>query len=241
MPLDRTLPLYQQITETLAARIAAGEWPPGAALPSEAALARDLDVSQGTLRKALGQLAAEGLVTRRQGRGTFIPDQPDPTRARPTPLVDMTGAPLDAELRSQVLITTLPPAHVARCLDIAPGTPAWCVERLSCLANRPAILERIYIAKNMLPELDGDDSRDDLPGIWRRHTGRIVTTSDDHLRPLAAPDNIAWALSVEPGAPIVAITQSTRDASGTTVEMRDIYVAQGPWAYQARHRLRGSW
>ena len=53
-------------------RIATGEWSPGAALPSEARLAVDFGVSQGTVRKAIEKLAAQNLVTRQQGRGTFV-------------------------------------------------------------------------------------------------------------------------------------------------------------------------
>ncbi len=65
-------PLYLQIKALLERSLEAGEWRPGEAIPSEIELARRFDVSQGTVRKAIDALAADNLVVRRQGKGTFV-------------------------------------------------------------------------------------------------------------------------------------------------------------------------
>src|ERR1700743_3521619 len=65
-------PLYRQVKDVLVKRIAEGAWAEGGALPSEPDLAADLGVSHGTVRKALDELAAENLVVRRQGKGTYV-------------------------------------------------------------------------------------------------------------------------------------------------------------------------
>src|SRR5215212_9502178 len=65
-------PLYQQIKVLILQSLEAGEWKPGEAIPSEMDLAARFRVSQGTVRKAIDELAAENLVTRRQGKGTFV-------------------------------------------------------------------------------------------------------------------------------------------------------------------------
>ncbi|TMG89306.1 MAG: GntR family transcriptional regulator, partial [Betaproteobacteria bacterium] len=65
-------PLYMQIKALLMASLDDGEWPPGEAIPSEMALAQRFRVSQGTVRKAIDALAAQSLVIRRQGKGTFV-------------------------------------------------------------------------------------------------------------------------------------------------------------------------
>ena len=64
--------LYRQAEARLRARIAAGEWKPGAALPTETALAAEMQVSQGTLRRALAALEEQRVIERRQGVGTFV-------------------------------------------------------------------------------------------------------------------------------------------------------------------------
>src|SRR3954468_19463620 len=65
-------PLYQQIKGLILQRLEAGDWKPGEAIPSEMDLAARFRVSQGTGRKAIDELAADNLVIRRQGKGTFV-------------------------------------------------------------------------------------------------------------------------------------------------------------------------
>ena len=69
-----TRPIYLQLRDALAERIASGEWKPGSAIPNEGDLAREFGVSAGTMRKALSLLEDEHLITRRQGRGTYVND-----------------------------------------------------------------------------------------------------------------------------------------------------------------------
>ena len=71
MAMISTKPLFQQVRDHLTERIAKGEWKPGMALPNEGDLAREFEVSSGTMRKALILMADQRLVERRQGRGTL--------------------------------------------------------------------------------------------------------------------------------------------------------------------------
>src|SRR3954462_13069605 len=71
-PTPAFSPLYQQIKGLILQSLQAGEWKPGEAIPSEMELAARYRVSQGTVRKAIDELAAENLVVRRQGKGTFV-------------------------------------------------------------------------------------------------------------------------------------------------------------------------
>ncbi len=65
-------PLYEQIKILLTQSLVAGEWKPGEAIPSEIELAGRFRVSQGTVRKAIDELASEHILVRRQGKGTFV-------------------------------------------------------------------------------------------------------------------------------------------------------------------------
>src|SRR5690606_30748158 len=67
-------PLYLQVRDVLVQRIVVGHWKPGAPLPNETHLAQQLGISSGTVRKALDLMEVERIVTRRQGRGTFVND-----------------------------------------------------------------------------------------------------------------------------------------------------------------------
>ena len=70
-------PLYAQVKDRLVRRLIDGAWQPGQLIPSEMELARELGVSQGTIRKALDAMTAENLLLRRQGRGTYVAEPED--------------------------------------------------------------------------------------------------------------------------------------------------------------------
>src|SRR5512145_1474507 len=78
MPSPTFSPLYRQIKDFLIRSLEAGEWGPGDAIPSEGELAARFSVSQGTVRKAIDEMAAENLLVRRQGKGTFVATHDDP-------------------------------------------------------------------------------------------------------------------------------------------------------------------
>ena len=65
-------PLYQQIKGLILQSLQSGEWKPGEGIPSEMDLAARYRVSQGTVRKAIDELASDNLLVRRQGKGTFV-------------------------------------------------------------------------------------------------------------------------------------------------------------------------
>ena len=71
-------PLYRQIKELILRHLESGEWGPGDHIPSESDLAARFGVSQGTVRKAIDEMAAENLLVRQQGKGTFVATHKDP-------------------------------------------------------------------------------------------------------------------------------------------------------------------
>src|SRR5258706_2824103 len=71
-------PLYEQIKVLLTNSLVAGEWKPGEAIPSEMDLAARYHVSQGTVRKAIDALAADNILLRRQGKGTYVASHSEP-------------------------------------------------------------------------------------------------------------------------------------------------------------------
>src|SRR5213080_4406395 len=72
-------PLYQQIKTLITRSLEAGEWRPGEAIPSEMELAARFKVSQGTVRKAIDELASEHILMRRQGKGTYVASHNEPS------------------------------------------------------------------------------------------------------------------------------------------------------------------
>jgi GntR family transcriptional regulator len=94
-------PLYLQVRGAVLERIRSGKLRPGGLLPSEMDLHRGLQVSFGTLRKALGVLEAEQLMVREPGRGTFV-------RSR------QTGRALERFSRCEAAMGPAPRPHPGR-------------------------------------------------------------------------------------------------------------------------------
>lgn len=73
---DTSLPMYQRIKNTIQHKVRQGEWPPGTQIPSENQLAADLNVSRMTINRPFRELAAEGVLKRVHGLGTFVAEPP---------------------------------------------------------------------------------------------------------------------------------------------------------------------
>jgi GntR family transcriptional regulator len=78
-------PLYRQIKNLMLNALESAEWRPGQAIPSEQELALRFNVSQGTVRKAIDEMAAENLLVRKQGKGTYVASHNDPAGSVPLP------------------------------------------------------------------------------------------------------------------------------------------------------------
>jgi GntR family transcriptional regulator len=128
------IPLYFQLEQALQVRIAAGEFQPGKALPTEEQICSEYGISRITVRRALQGLHAQGAITRRRGVGSFVAPQYHGMRPRLTGSLDefLTTA---AQLRVQALafgLTEVTP-DVADHLQLTPGSPAWRAETLGTL------------------------------------------------------------------------------------------------------------
>src|SRR5450432_4317777 len=140
-------PLYLQIKALLMASLDDGEWPPGEAMPSEMALAHRFRVSQGTVRKAIDALAAQSLVIRRQGKGTFVSTHTEEKtslfrflRIRRNDGVDEYPTSRLIDIRRAKA-----PGEVARALQIKPTDAVFVVRRVLEYAGTPTVLDEITL------------------------------------------------------------------------------------------------
>src|SRR6187397_840245 len=117
-------PLYEQIKILLTQSLVAGEWKPGEAIPSEMDLAARFRVSQGTVRKAIDELAADNLLVRRQGKGTFVATHnEDRVQFRFLRLLPDDGDVHPHVSRLLECRRLRAPAEIARQLDLKPADP----------------------------------------------------------------------------------------------------------------------
>jgi GntR family transcriptional regulator len=148
-PTPAFSPLYQQIKGLILQSLQSGEWKPGEAIPSEMELAVRFRVSQGTVRKAIDELAAENLVVRRQGKGTFVATHSEQhVQYRFLRLMPDSGD-LDSEGPAQRNILECKrvraSADVARALALRTGDAVLQVRRVLSFGGIPTILEDLWL------------------------------------------------------------------------------------------------
>lgn len=217
-------PLYQQVKELLVRRIVDGEWRPGDALPPEPALAEGYRVSQGTVRKALDELAKQNLVVRQQGKGTFVATH---TKQRALfHFFHMVGDDGARALPDHVLLAvraaTANAAERAK-LGLARGAGVIRIRRVRTLGKRPAIMERISLPAALFPAM-GRSLPDDLPNELYHHYetvhGVTVARAIERLKAVAADAEDARQLGLKAGVPLLEIDRVAHALDGRAVEWR---------------------
>jgi GntR family transcriptional regulator len=217
-------PLYAQVKELLIRRLVEGRWRPGDALPSETSLAAELGVSQGTVRKALDEMAAVNLLERRQGKGTFVARH---SRHRALfHFFHIVGEDGRKELPSSRILglrTRAATREERRRLDLAPKARVHWMLRLRTIGGAPVLLERIAIPEALFPGLAlpvGEELPDELYETYEQRFGVTIARAAERLRAVAAGAEEARHLQVPPGAPLLEIDRIALALDGVAAEWR---------------------
>lgn len=204
-------PVWKTIASALGAEIAAGHYRPGDRLPTEAALARRFDVNRHTVRRALSDLAENGLVHSRRGAGTFVTsvstDYPLSRRPRFHQSITATGRMPSRRVLS--LETRASDAREAEALGIAPGASVHVYEALSVIDGTPVAIGRSVFPAERLPGLPtrletqqsitaalAAEGIDDYTRHSTRITAKIATATQANLLAIREGDPILRSVAV---------------------------------------------
>ena len=219
-------PLYQQIKALNTRSLQAGEWRPGEAIASEIELAARYKVSQGTVRKAIDELATENLVVRRQGKGTFVAthaeQQVQYRFLRLVPEVDnKTTGPVERRLLDCKRLRA--PAEVARVLELKAGDPVIQARRLLVFGGRPVVLDDIWLPGALFKGLTAErlgSYRGALYALFETEFGVRMIRAEEQVRAVAANAVDAALLAVAEGAPLLSVERRTLTYGDKPVELR---------------------
>jgi GntR family transcriptional regulator len=218
-------PLYQQIKALITRGLQEGEWKPGEAIPSEIELAQRFRVSQGTVRKAIDELAAENLLVRRQGKGTFVATHSEERvqyrflRLQP----DEGEDTLPMERRFLDCRRLRAPADVARSLELKSGDAAVQIRRLLLQRGRPVVLDDIWLPGQSFRGLTAErlsDWRGPLYGLFETEFGVRMIRADEKIRAVAADDATSVLLKVPAGSPLLSVERLSLTYGERPVELR---------------------
>lgn len=216
-------PLYAQVRETLLERIKNGHWRPGQIIPNEFDIAAEFNVSQGTARKAIDTLATDGLVIRRQGKGTYVVEHtPADIMFRFFQLYSDDGRPIKPQAPhggrpSRGSATT----DEAKALDLDPDTAVIRIERVRFNGATPLVHETIVLPEAHYPGLaDQPTVPNTLYDLFQRQYGRMVVRAEERLLPVLASGSIARALAVAEGTPLLRIDRVAYGLDDQRLEWR---------------------
>jgi len=217
-------PLYAQVRELMIRRMLRGDWRPGELLPSEGRLAAEFGVSQGTMRKALDEMAAQNLVVRQQGRGTFIAEH-----SQQHALFHFFHIRDESGLKELPTGRVLALKHArtdraqARRLALPSRAPVITILRLRALRGKPVILERITLPAGLFRGLDLPIDRevpDELYLLYQQRFGVTVARAQEKLRAVAADALDARTLGVAKRTPLLEIDRLALGLDGNPIEWR---------------------
>jgi len=218
-------PLYVQIKGLLERSLENGEWRPAEAIPSEHDLARRFGVSQGTVRKAIQSLAADNLVVRRQGKGTFVATHTEEKSSTFRFLRIRRNDGVDEYPGSRLLDVRRAKASagVARRLAMKPGDAVILLRRILEFGGAPVVLDEIALPAALfrgLTKAKFEAYRGSMYGFFETEFGVRILNAEEKLRAVAADRASARLLAVRVGTPLLAVDRTTLTFGDRPVEWR---------------------
>ncbi|HJV95082.1 MAG TPA: GntR family transcriptional regulator [Albitalea sp.] len=218
------MPLYRVVKRALLRAVASGACAPGSALPSESELAASLAVSIGTLRKAVDELAAEHIVVRRQGRGTFVA-----THTADRQLLQFFALERDDGRREAPRVEWLSlergraAGSAARALALRDGEPVLLIENSVWLQGEAVLHERLTLPAALFKGLSEKRLHDwpsTLYQLYQAEFGVTVVRALERVRAIGADRAAARVLGLAPGAPVLQVRRAALSFGDQPVEYR---------------------
>lgn len=221
-------PLYKEVKARITRGLAAGEWKPGEAIPSESRLAEQFTVSIGTIRKAIDELVAEKILVRQQGRGTFVATHTeDRTLFYFFHIVGKNGS---RELPVTELLSfrrSQASGEDAARLEIQRGDPTLRIENLLKLGGRPVIVDTLVLPRALFPGLDAQafaQREGTIYWLYQARYGINVIRISERLSAANPPQRVAARLGMARNTPALVIKRVAYSYENRPVEYRVSWV-----------------
>jgi len=216
-------PLYLQVREEITRHLASGRWQPGTMLPSEQELARELGVSQGTVRKALDAMTAERILVRRQGRGTFVAEYEESRILfqffRLYPDVGERLFPVSKVLG---LSFASPNDREREALDLDAQSTVWRISRLRYHGSELIMRETLSLPKMQFADLgELNEIPNNVYRLYSQRWGITITRISEKLKAVAANEADHAELGCAIGTPLLEIRRIAFDLNKRPVEYRE--------------------
>ena len=234
-------PLYQQIKGMILNSLRLGEWKPGEAIPSEMDLAIRFRVSQGTVRKAIDDLAAEHLLVRRQGKGTFVATHAEQqVQFRFLKLVPHNGNPGSEGPAQREIVPcrrSSASADIARALALRTGDAVLQARRVLSFVGTPAILEDIWLPAAPFKGLTAErltNYQGPMYALFETEFNMRMVRAEEKIRAEPATPGQAELLKIAQGTPLLSVERIAYTYKDVPMELRRGYYRTDTHYYHNR-------
>jgi len=229
-PTPAFSPLYQQIKGLILNSLRSGEWKPAEAIPSEMDLAVRYRVSQGTVRKAIDELAAENLLLRRQGKGTFVATHAEQQMQfrflRLVPDSGTRGSEGPAHRSIIECKRARATADVTRALALRSGDQVLQARRVLSFGGSPVILEDIWLPALPFKGLTAErmaSYQGPMYALFETEFNVRMVRAEEKIRAVAANATQAALLDVSAGTPLLSVERVAYTYQDEPMELRRGY------------------
>lgn len=229
----KPLPVYLQIAELLARQIKAGYWRQGERLPTEAELARTLNVAVGTLRKSLALLEEQSVLERIQGSGTYVKKVAGTRQIYELFRLELSTGPGLPTAQIVDVQRMARPDHVP-VLGGASDAPVWRVRRQRFLSQVPVALEEIWFHAEAQLTLSAQELSDSMYLFYQQRFGIWIAHVEDRVSAACAPPWAAAPCGLAAGACAGFIERLSWTASSVLAEYSQTWFDPAVCRYSSR-------
>ena len=217
-------PLYRQIKTLITQSLVSGEWRPGDLIPSEIELASRFSVSQGTVRKAIGELAGENVLVRQQGKGTFVASHSEERSLFPYLSITPDRSGLESLSASLVECRKLKlDAASAKGLGLAAGAGGFLIVRTLSISGEKVIYEEIRLPAPPFHGLSLETIERHHCMLYSMYESEFdvrILHVDEQIKAVAATGAALEHLNIKPGDPLLTIERVAYTYAEKPVELR---------------------
>lgn len=220
-------PLYKHVKNRIVQSLTEGEWKPGEMLPSEPKLAARYDVGISTIRAAIGELAAAGIVVRRQGKGTFVGVHGEQRSVYRFFHVVRNDGAKDLPVSELILLTKAKADdEVAELLQLPRSrrkSEVFKLRNVLRVSGTPVVVSDIVVRVSMFPGLGKKMIREGgrtLYAVYQRRFGVNIIRTVEQLRSTRADPSVAKIFEMKAGEPVLEVRRVAYTFNRRPVEVR---------------------
>jgi|TARA_B110000037_G_scaffold33028_1_gene39833 GntR family transcriptional regulator len=217
-------PLYMQVKKRITESLVNAEWSPGQSIPSEMELAKKYNVSQGTVRKAIDDLASDKILIRRQGKGTFVSTHNEEhIQLRFLRLTEKSGKKEKLENKLISFDKEKAGIQIANSLGINSSSTLITIKRLLIFNGRPLILDLIKIPATYFRGLTSEKIIERNGSMYRMYEadfGIQMLHADEKIKAVQSNKESSLLLDVTEGFPLLSVERLSYTYENKPMEWR---------------------